>query len=157
MQGATIPEPKIVRLSTPETAKLSLNFTQFCCKYGYTDDYSVLDHGALSPSGHMSNRLKKHLDEAAKYRFGSNLAAHEAYYQAILIGEIVDPSGEYVKEKLEREIEEAKKAKIASRLQIIEGQIKFLSGVGLGKRGIKPSYQRMIDELLKEKQSLGVY
>ena len=64
-----------------------LNFTQFATRRGYVDDYSVLDHNDLSPSGHVSKRGRKAAQDRQQDRAMSNIAGHVAYQAAIDAGD----------------------------------------------------------------------
>ena len=133
-----------------------LNFTQYCGKYGFTDDYSRLDHGDLSPSGRRTKRGEKARLQRMRSRFDSNTEGHNAYISAILSGDVIDPSGETTKEKLDIANAGQKAKAAAERISQITSQIQFLSDVGRGKRGIKPKYQKLINQLTAERANLGV-
>lgn len=128
----------------------SLNFTQFCVKYGYTSDHGITDHASLSPSGHCSFRTKMAQLKALDKRLRSNELAHYEYIEAIINDKIIDPSGEFVKEKILAERKRQQTEKINSEIQILNGHIKFIESLGrmaYTKSGkLKKSYQLAIGD-----------
>ena len=123
---------------------VQLNFTQFAGQRGYVDDYSVLDHNDLSPSGHVSKRGRKAAQQRQQDRAMSNVAGKVAYQAAIDAGDVTDPSGKYIPTPKDQ-TPEAKAAK--SRIVQLQSRIAFLQTVGLSRKTgkLRPSYKREID------------
>lgn len=136
----------------------TLNFTQFCTKYGFTCDYDITDHASLSPSGHMSKRGRKFLLNALTERLASNKEGHLAYRQAIMNNKVIDPSGNITKEKMILEDTQDNAEKTTSSLYMISGKIAFIDSLGSmshKKNGsLKKGYQCQVDELVKERELL---
>jgi len=132
------------------------NFTQFAKENGYPSDDEVLDHGTLSPSGKSSKRAKKAAQERHLERLEQNKKAHREYEEAIRSGQVIDPTGEITKEKIEqRELSQAD-ADTRNRIEEINARIDLLQRTGLStKTGkMRPKYQKEIDRLLQEKTDL---
>lgn len=132
------------------------NFTQFAKENGYPADGDVLDHSTLSPSGKSSKRAKKAAQERHLERLEQNKKAHREYEESIRTGQIVDPTGEVTKEKIEqRELSQAN-ARTRARIAQINARIDLLQRTGLStKTGkMRPKYQKEIDRLLQEKTDL---
>lgn len=127
------------------------NFTQFCVRNHYTSEWDIVDHAALSPSGHCSNHERANKIKALDKRMTSNKLAHREYEAAILKGEIVDPSSEYTIEELKRQQQAAQDKIKNDKIGQLENRIHYLSDFGKGKTGkIRPSYQREIDKCKAE-------
>lgn len=136
----------------------TLNFTQFCHENGFIDDYSVLNHAALSPSGHMSQIEHSHQMDLHLERLKSNKHAHELFYNAVKDGSIIDLGGELVREKIL--MQEAKKAdaKSLNEISIIEGKIRFIESLGgmshLQNGQLKKNYKMQVDYYLNQIEQL---
>jgi hypothetical protein len=128
----------------------SLNFTQFCIKYGFTSDYDITDHASLSPSGHMSNSMRQHCLLSLKERIQSNTQAHTDYIEAIISDKVIDPSGEFIKENILAEKIQQKNKAIQDLIDINKEQIKFIESLGkmshLANGKLKKSYQLAVDD-----------
>lgn len=151
-----VPKPGVKPAKAQEVAEgvKEQNFTMFAREHGFTDDFSVLDHGQLSPSGKVSKRGRSAAMRRMEERIESNKQGHEAFRKAILEGKVIDPSGEVTKEGLLAEQKERAAKKIESRLAQIDAQIRFTRDAGQGKRGTKPSAQKQIDALEEERKRL---
>ena len=131
-----------------------LNFTQFAGQHGYVDDYSVLDHNDLSPSGHVSKRGRKAAQDRQQGRAMSNIAGHVAYQAAVDAGDVTDPSGKYIPTPKDQ-TPEAKAAR--SRIVQLQSRVAFLETVGLSSKTgkLRPSYKREIDHARHDIAMLG--
>ena len=152
-------DPKQVKKAQPvaKAEPIEQNFTQFATEHGYPSDYDITDHSMLSPSGKVSKRAKTQGMKRLEERIRLNKQAHREYNEAILKGEIIDPTEGFqkvTKEGLEKRIEEKRQKEISGRIAQIDAQIRFAKDVGKGKRGIKPTAQKRIDELEAEKKTL---
>lgn len=134
--------------------KVEQSFTMFAAEHGYTDDYSLIDHSELSPSGKRSKRAETARLQRMDERFKSNREGHEAYRKAILAGEIIDPTGKVTKEGLLKQQKEAKAKEVSGRIAQIDAQIRFTRDTGQGKRGLKPTAKKRIAELEAEREQL---
>ncbi len=131
----------------------SLNFTQFCCKYGYPSDYDMMFdsqyNGSLGLAGHVSNRTIKRLSEQSATNRNANNEAHEKYVDAILNDEVIDTSGEYVKEKILAERKQRLTTKLKEQIAIENTHIDFIKSLGKmshtqnGK--LRKNYQLQVD------------
>jgi hypothetical protein len=130
-----------------------LNFTQYCVKNGYPSDYDTLFeaqyNGSLGLAGHVAKRTINKLHENANNNRNQNKIAHIKYTEAILNDEIIDPSGEIVKENILKYRRNAKIKELQNQISIGQGHIKFM--LSLGKMSytssgkIKANCQRVID------------
>ena len=120
-----------------------MNFTQFCTKNGYCNDYNVLDHGDLSPSGRVSKRSREASLARMRKRIASNNNGHIAYQEAIDSGKFSDPNGKVLPTP-KTETPEYKKCE--SRIMQLESIIKIWESVGISiKTGkLRPSYKKQI-------------
>ena len=131
------------------------NFTTFAREHGFTDDFSVLDHGQLSPSGKQSKRAHTESMRRMEDRIESNKKGHEAFRKAILAGEVIDIEGKVTKEGLLAEQKERAAKKVEGRLSQIRAQTQLLRDTGKGKKGtIRSSIQKQIDALEEERKEL---
>ena len=133
----------------PET----MNFTQFAGKNGYMNDYGMLDHTDLSPSGRCSRSSReaaraRHLD-----RIRSNEAGHAAFQSAINRGEVVDLNGDY-RPTPRGKTPEALRDK--RRISGNKSRIQLWERVGVsGKTGkLRPTYRKMIEAARAETRAL---
>ena len=128
----------------------SQNFTQFAIENKYPSDYDILEHGMLGESGSMSKRSKSFQMRQMEKRIRDNTKAHREYEQAILRGDIVDPSKQVTKEKLLKEQDDKQLKKAKSDLQILDNKIAFIESLGPmshKKNGeLKIGYQRSVDD-----------
>ena len=130
------------------------NFTQYCTANKYPCDYDMMFeaqyNGSLGLAGHVSKRTIKCVQDTATKNRALNIQAHVEYRQAILSGEVADPSGEVTKEGLIAQQQARDNAAIQSKRSGLESSIAFIEGLGRmshrenGK--LKPSYQRTVDE-----------
>lgn len=130
------------------------NFTQYAISNGYPSDYDILDHGDLGPSGHVSNRARRAMQQRQAERARLNLIAHDEYNKAILAREVIDPSGEVTRGGLlsaqQAKVDSAKQSKIDG----LNRNIEFIES--LGRMSHKPngklkiSYQRAVDSYKDE-------
>lgn len=125
------------------------NFTQFAVVNGYPSDYDILDHGDLSPSGHVSKKARRAMQQRQSDRARMNLIAHDEYNKAIIAETVTDPSGEVTKEDLlsrqQKRIDDALNSKREGLIRNIE----FIEGLGrmshLPNGKLKKSYRRAVD------------
>lgn len=138
-----------------EVKPASLNFTQFAAKHGFTDDYSVLDHGMLSRSGKVSKRSARASDARHLERSRSNTAGHVAYQAAIDKGEVVDPSGKVVP-TIRANTKSAQQARklVLGHLTSIKFWWQPTIGISSKTNKILPKYRKLIDKLLAEMEPL---
>lgn len=169
-RGRQAPDIAPEQLSVPEGVKLppgaeieavgvaaeakEQTFTMFAAEHGYTDDYSLIDHSELSPSGKRSKRGETARLRRMDERFKSNREGHKAFNKAILADEIIDPSGKVTKEGLLVRQKEAEAKKVSGRISQIDAQIRFTKDTGQGKRGLKPTARKRIAELEAEREQL---
>ncbi len=130
------------------------NFTTFAREHGFVDDFSVLDHGQLSPSGKRSKRAHTESMRRMEDRMESNKKGHEAFRKAILAGEVIDIEGKVTKEGLLAEQKERAAKKVEGRVAQIDAQIRFTRDLGKGKRGLKPTARKQINALEEERKQL---
>lgn len=131
----------------------SLNFTQYCVKYGYPSDYDTLFeaqyNGSLGLAGHVAKRTINKLHDNAMNNRERNNEAHDKYTQAILNDEIIDPSGEIVKENILKYRRNAKIKELQSQINNAQSSIKFVLSLGrmshTASGKIRKNYQLMID------------
>jgi hypothetical protein len=137
---------------------LEQNFTQFCKANDYTDDYSCLNHAALSPSGHMSKRSRDFERKEHLKRIASNLMATDAYRLAVLSGDIIDPSGAYDRDSLLEADTKRLRDKLESSISSLNQNISFIESLGSmshKKNGeLKIGHQRTVDHYNKQKAEL---
>ena len=101
-----------------------------------------LDDSLLSPNGRLSKRLKD-LQTTKMQETSRALGRVDAeYIEAIKSGAIVDPSGTYSIASLLLAYREKAEQEISS----LQSSIDTYRRMGQGKRGIKPTYQKVIDE-----------
>lgn len=148
------PTPEVREEAGAEVKPIEMNFTQFASSIGKPSDFDVLDHGDLSPSGKVSKRSRKAAQARQAERLKQNNEAHDAYREAILAGDIIDPSGKFTKEDFERRIREAAERKREGRRAQIRSQIQFTRDLGQGKRGLKPTARKTIGRIEKELEEL---
>ena len=129
------------------------NFTQYCKANGYPSDYDTMFeaqyNGSLGLAGHVSKRTIKKAGETASNNRALNLKAHGEYRQAILSGEVIDPSGEITKEDLLTRQQARETAVIDGKRLQLTRQISFIKSLGRMSHKengtLKPSYQRTVD------------
>ena len=132
---------------------LEQNFTQYCKANKYPSDYDTMFeaqyNGSLGLAGHVSKHTIKSIRAEADRNRALNIQAHREYNQAILSGEVVDPSGEVARDglvaaqrKQEEAVIEGKRVQLMSQISFIES----LGGMSHRRNGnLKPSYQRTVD------------
>jgi hypothetical protein len=127
----------------------ALNFTQFCAKNGFIDDYSVLDHAALSPSGRKSEKEHNRQMSLMQERAESNKQAHLLFYEGVKNGEIIDASGELSMEGILSAERMQLFEKTTSEIRILHGKIEFIHSLGgmshLANGKLKKGYQAQVD------------
>ncbi len=130
------------------------NFTQFAIANEYPSDYDILDHGDLSPSGHVSGRARRAMQQRQSERATQNLIAHDEYNKAIMSSEVVDPSGEVTREALLARQQQLTNSKTKSRKNGLYRQIELIEGLGrmshLSNGKLKISYRRTVDEYQRQ-------
>ncbi len=153
---AKVAKPGVKPVKAQEAVEpVEHNFTTFARAHGFVDDFSVLDHGQLSPSGKRTKRAHTESMRRMEERIESNKKGHEAFREAILAGEVIDIEGKVTKEGLLAEQKERAAKKVEGRLSQIRAQIQLLRDTGKGKKGtIRPSIQKQIDALEAEKEQL---
>ncbi len=133
---------------------LEQNFTQYAISNGFPSDYDILDHGDLGPSGHVSKRARRSMQQRQSERARLNLIAHDEYNKAILSGEVVDPSSEVTKEGLLAAQQAGVGKARQSKVDGLNRNIEFIES--LGRMSHKPngqlriSYQRAVDHYKAE-------
>jgi hypothetical protein len=114
----------------PET----LNFTQFCIKNGYPCDNDMMFEaqyiGSLGLAGHVSKRTINKLHDNALNNRKQNNEAHTKFIDAILNDEIIDASGEYVKENILKARKQSRIKELREQITIGQGHIKFMLLLG---------------------------
>jgi len=125
-----------------------MNFTQFAALHGYVDDYSILDHSMLSPSGRISGRTRGEALKRLRERLDSNRRGHEAFQAAIDKGEIIDSEGKH-KPTPKRTNNQGEILQLQLQLQRM---IEVWEQVGIStKTGkLRPSYKKQIENALKK-------
>jgi len=131
----------------------SLNFTQFCLKHGYPDDYSCLFQAQLLGSrglaGSMSKRSIKEGDEAFSKMQDRRTEAKQLYRDAIVRGDVIDPSGEVTKEDILKRRADVVRETIESKIRVEENYIRTISGLGrmahMKNGKLKKGYQLAFD------------
>jgi len=132
----------------------SLNFTQFCAKYGYPCDYDMMFeaqyNGSLRLAGHVSNRTINKVQETARANRERNNQAHAEYIDKIINGEVIDPSGEYVKEKIIAERIQRQNKAIQTQIDAHNTNIQWIESLGkmshLANGKLKKGYQLAVDD-----------
>lgn len=132
----------------------TLNFTQFCIKYGYPCDLDTMFQAQLLGGRGLDGKVSKRSVSAQDERFhkmqSENKKAHDLFYSGVSNGSIIDASGELTKEKIfQRETmlnDEAAK----SEINIIRGKISFIESLGsmshMKNGKLKKGYQCQVDE-----------
>lgn len=98
-----------------------------------------VDHSYLSPSGTVSKRTARDAEKRHRAKFSAWFRGEEEYVRLIEAGEIIDPSGKYV-----RKGEAVKNAEEAARLRDYAMNTLYR----LAKSGMKP--RRYTDEANKD-------
>lgn len=132
----------------------TLNFTQFCTKYGYPCDLDTIFKAQLLGSrglaGKVSKRNVSKQDEQFHKMQSENKKAHELFYNGVRDGSIIDGSGELTKEKILQRESRLNSEAVKSEINIIRGKIFFIESLGLMshmKNGkLKKGYQCQVDE-----------
>jgi len=130
-----------------------LNFTQFCSKHGYPDDYSCMFQAQLLGSrglaGSMSKRSIKHGDEEFDKMQARRTEAKQLYRDAIVRGEVIDPSGEVTKEDILKRRTAAAREAVESKIKGEENYIRTITGLGrmahMKSGKLKKGYQLAVD------------
>lgn len=131
----------------------TLNFTQFCSKHGYPDDYSCMFQAQLLGSrglaGSMSKRSIKEGDDAFHKMQARRTEAKQLYRDAIARGEVIDPSGEVTKEDILKRRTAAEREAIESKIKGEENYIRTITGLGrmahMKSGKLKKGYQLAYD------------
>ena len=140
----------------------NLNFTQFCKKYGYPDDYDTMFNaqilGSRGLAGSVSKRSISKQDEAFHKMQSENKKAHEQFYNLIKNGELIDASGELTqRDILERE-KRLNDKETQSKIEILKGKIAFIESLGStshNKNGkLKKGYQLQVDDYNEQLKKL---
>lgn len=132
----------------------TLNFTQFCIKYGYPCDYDTMFESQLLGSrglaGNVSKQAVKSQDDNFHDMQRQNKEAHTLFYNAVKNGEILDGSGKLTQSGILAHEQRIKSEQIKSELQILQGKIKFIESLGnmshLKNGKLKKGYQMQVDE-----------
>lgn len=109
-------------------------------RYGGT---YTCEHSLLSPSGRMSGRALEAAKARERERAGVAGAKAAEWAAKIRSGEFVDPTDLNRRARqIDYEIQQAR-----TRIESHEGQIRFYTSIGMGKRGkIRPKFARIIAE-----------
>lgn len=104
-----------------------------------------IDHSTLSPNGQVSKRARD--AEHAKLRAvcAAIAKATREYEDKVRAGEIADPTG-----RTERALAEAETKRVQTLKLQAANRIEMLRRVGVGKRGLRPKYARIIAEIESE-------
>lgn len=136
----------------------TLNFTQFCVKYGYPCDNDTMFNAQLLGSrglaGKVSKRAVKSQDNDFHTMLQRNKEAHELFYNAVKEGKIIDASGKLVKDEiLKRESQQAT-AETESKIKRLQSYIDMVNGLGtmshLKNGKLKKGYQLAVDDHLQK-------
>ena len=139
-----------------------LNFTQFCTKNGYPDDYDTIFEaqclGSRGLAGSISKRSINEQDKRFHEKQQLNKQAHNEFYELVKNGEIIDASGELTKENILAREKRLNDKETQSKIEIIKGKISFIESLGTlshQKNGkLKKGYQLQIDEYNQQLEQL---
>ena len=140
----------------------SLNFTQFCKKNGYPDDYDTIFEaqilGGRGLAGSISKRAINEQDKRFHEKQQLNKQAHNEFYELVKTGQIIDASGELTKENILERERRINDKETQSKIQIIKGKIDFINSLGslshMKNGKLKKGYQIQVDEYNQQLEQL---
>lgn len=132
----------------------TLNFTQFCIKYGYPSDYDTAFQaqylGGRGLAGSVSKRSISKQDNEFHNMQSKNIEAHSIFYQKVKEGTLIDGSGELTQEGILSKEKRIHDEKIQSEIERCKNRIKHIESLGtmshLKNGKLKIGYQRAVDD-----------
>ena len=134
------------------------NFTQFAGEHGLPCDYDTMFEAQLLGSRGLAGRISKRQIKLGDARFRQmimdNSKAKDLFIEAVLSGEIIDISGEYVREDLLNQQVEAHRKQQETEKRLIQDKIAFIESLGsmshTNNGKLRKGYQIQVDELNKQ-------
>jgi len=131
-----------------------MNFTEYAKENNFVDDYSVLEHSAISPDGRISKRAKSYEMNEMLERMESNRSGHKKFIEDIRSGKIVDSSGKITRESILSNEFKSKQKKIDNKISQAENYINLVKSMGKvaykKTGGLRKGYQLGVDDALKK-------
>lgn len=132
----------------------TLNFTQFCTKYGYPSDYDTMFQAQLLGSRGLAGRISKRnvskQDEDFHAMQAKNSEAKKLFYQAVKNGTLIDGSGELTQSGILQKEKQLSDDAVKSEIETLKGKIKFIESLGqmshLKSGKLKKGYQWQVDD-----------
>ena len=132
----------------------SLNFTQFCEKNGYPDDYDTMINaqllGGRGLDGNISKRTIKKQDIAFIEMQTKNKEAHNSFYNAVKNGLIKDSSCKLSMESILKKENEILISKLNNEIKILQSHIDRIVNLGsmshLKNGVLKKGYQLAVNQ-----------
>lgn len=131
----------------------TLNFTQFCAKYGFPCDYDTMFNAQLLGSrglaGKVSNRAVKDQDNNFTIMQQRNKEAHELFYNGIKNGSIIDASGKLIKEDILKKESQTLNKETESKIKSLQSYIDFVKSMKtayLKNGNLKKGYQLAVND-----------